>query len=1036
MNRFDDFTEVKRYWLSLFPEIHDMSELNNLIQEVSNQRMDDFEFNAGSKDEQLNLISLILEKLNTEKSKIDMSNIYINKFENLPFYKFYEPIINLYFDTFYEKLSRFNFIEDINDFVTEINVALINIIAKIGVRSLILETNIARMSERLKGKNGDERFSFYNKFLLKNSKYLEELYLTYPTLVELLCLKISHFYNYIIEILTNLENDWDDIISAFPQYEAELILKSINTGMGDEHKNGKSVARLNFTNNLKLMYKPRNLSIEVGFNELIEWIHKENIQNYIELQKLIIIKKNDYGWVEYVEHHSCKNIQEVQGFYKRIGELLFLLYSLDAVDFHHENLIACGTHPVLVDLETLLHPRIKSKKNYLSDSWKQAQKLIDESVLSVGFLPYFQISNDDLQNRLDVSGLGGEAEQISPFKTLKIINEKSDDIKIEWVNDRVQPQKNNPKLNGEIIYSDRFTIEIEDGFKTIYRWAMDNKDKYLIKIQELFSDAECRVILKPTRQYAQLLRVSYHPDFLREYVHRFILLHRIAVNVPEDQKKLIESELSDLKKGEVPYFTCLSDKRHIYNSDGCCFENFLPLKPLDVISTKIQNLGMDDIKFQTKLIDMSYQIKTCSYEKDATRILFNRIDNDDLQYNKKQWLNTAVEIGEYLLNISIIGYDKAKNRTWVSSSLDTVNESSVTITPVGDDLYNGNSGIALFLTYLGYITKDSRFELAAKEAMQSSIRFIENIQNDQKTPIGAFNGICGSLYTIFKMYHLLKDDSCAKYCIRYLEIIKSQIEKDMIFDLIGGSTGCLAVMLSIYENSDNEVIRNLAIDNANLCYLHLHNNKKLTTLGGISWGDDKLFLSSSGFAHGVSGTIAFLSKLMAITKDNNIKKTIDEALYFEQHLFSERHGNWYMNSKKEKVCYGWCHGAPGILASKVMIKKYHTETNILNVDLEMKLAFQTTISKCFGLNPSLCHGDLGQLDILLGASHMFKEFKLINGCNNTFNDFFDHVILKRWRQGVLRGTESVGLMNGLSGFGYALLRFYAPQSIPSVLMLE
>ena len=37
-------------------------------------------------------------------------------------------------------------------------------------------------------------------------------------------------------------------------------------------------------------------------------------------------------------------------FYERQGGYLALLYMLQATDFHHENLIAAGEHPVLLDL--------------------------------------------------------------------------------------------------------------------------------------------------------------------------------------------------------------------------------------------------------------------------------------------------------------------------------------------------------------------------------------------------------------------------------------------------------------------------------------------------------------------------------------------------------------------------------------------------------------------------------------------------------------------------------------------------------------
>jgi len=45
-------------------------------------------------------------------------------------------------------------------------------------------------------------------------------------------------------------------------------------------------------------------------------------------------------------------------------------------------------------------------------------------------------------------------------------------------------------------------------------------------------------------------------------------------------------------------------------------------------------------------------------------------------------------------------------------------------------------------------------------------------------------------------------------------------------------------------------------------------------------------------------------------------------------------------------------------------------------------------------------------------------------------------IKDRWKGKSFRGIDSYSLMVGLSGFGYSLLKFYAWDTIPSVLWLE
>ena len=44
---------------------------------------------------------------------------------------------------------------------------------------------------------------------------------------------------------------------------------------------------------------------------------------------------------------ACTAPEEIQRFYERQGGYLALLYVLQATDFHFENLIAAGEHPVL-----------------------------------------------------------------------------------------------------------------------------------------------------------------------------------------------------------------------------------------------------------------------------------------------------------------------------------------------------------------------------------------------------------------------------------------------------------------------------------------------------------------------------------------------------------------------------------------------------------------------------------------------------------------------------------------------------------------
>jgi len=83
----------------------------------------------------------------------------------------------------------------------------------------------------------------------------------------------------------------------------------------------------------------------------------------------------------------------------------------------------------------------------------------------------------------------------------------------------------------------------------------------------------------------------------------------------------------------------------------------------------------------------------------------------------------------------------------------------------------------------------------------------------------------------------------------------------------------------------------------------------------------------------------------------------------------------------------------------------------------------------------LCHGTMGNADILLTASQELNDVKL----EKKARDLVDIVLSQKktygWRFGLDPRAEMDGFMLGRTGIGYSLLRFKNPE-IPSVLALE
>jgi lantibiotic modifying enzyme len=103
----------------------------------------------------------------------------------------------------------------------------------------------------------------------------------------------------------------------------------------------------------EVMYKPRPLAVDVGFNALISRFNEES---RLPLRVARVADRGDHGWVEYIRTASCGTRRELADFYWRIGAILSLVHGLNGTDFHFQNRIAAGEQPVLVDLEALLYP--------------------------------------------------------------------------------------------------------------------------------------------------------------------------------------------------------------------------------------------------------------------------------------------------------------------------------------------------------------------------------------------------------------------------------------------------------------------------------------------------------------------------------------------------------------------------------------------------------------------------------------------------------------------------------------------------------
>ncbi|MFE7822049.1 type 2 lanthipeptide synthetase LanM family protein [Priestia megaterium] len=942
------------------------------------------------------------------------------------FFAFLKPFLKLAYGKLQQNIHQNEFVLSSNA-KHEVLFSLSEQLLKISIRTLILELNVARLSGKLVGETSEERYNYFNDVLLNDEDFVQAIYAEYPLLIRLLLTTSNRWAQNVGDIINCYCLDRKEISETLGINKNSHIA-SLKIGTGDLHKKGKSVAHLQLSDNKKIVYKPRPLDLDYNFQKLLEWFNSKEIK--FSLYQTKMVKKELYGWTEFIDFNTCTNEDEIIRFYHRMGNYLGLLYSINAVDFHYENIIAMGDQPILVDLEAIFHQDVVKFTG--ETAFDRSQKFIQESVLQIGLLPTNFFSNKDSKG-IDLSGIGGTEGQYFPNKVSTIDKNNSDEMTI--VKKRVQiPSSNNrPKLNEKYTDPYSYTGNIIAGFREVYSLLLNHQEEFNKKIHTLFSEVQTRQIIRQTKRYSDMLQIGNHPDFLRDGLDREMLVDKLWIDtlyVP-DLEKVLNSEREDILLGDVPIFTTKPGEPHIWDSTGKCIENFFKQDSLSICQRRINSLSVKDMEQQIEIIETSM----LSIKKPENRRISK--PNEDLFYPVEEYLNEAIKIGEYLQNKAIYGLNEGKKDVcWVGCNLIGDEEFEWKINPVGMNLYDGLGGIALFFGYLYKLTKREDFKETAKEAL---VPVLSSMKKPSYPNIGAFAGLTSDIYVLSHMSVLLEEPELLENAYTLLDLLEGEIDKDNQYDIIGGVSGTIIVLLDLYEHVG--IPRLLEI--AHKCGIHLSKNAvPAGNSGGIAWKGLSAENPLGGFAHGVSGIIVSLMKLQNHLKGSPFQDIIQGALLFERELFVPEKGNWYdLRSVKGQthkdlniLPTAWCHGAAGICLSRIMSMEYGYEDPLF--EEEINVALDTTIKSGFIKDHSLCHGDIGNIEILNYANRHLKSDSLTNQINKYQSRLLSEIKEGICWSGLPTLHETPGLMIGLSGIGLGLLKLYRPNQVPSVLKLD
>ncbi|MDX7985260.1 type 2 lantipeptide synthetase LanM family protein [Bacillus velezensis] len=894
-------------------------------------------------------------------------------------------------------------IETVTQSITDALYARLHIMV---MKCVILEVNIARKIEVLEGDTSEERFQYFMRQFNEDSEMRMEFFENYPVLSRLMTESTKNYLIITEELIERFLCDYEKIKDNF---EGEFTrLERTKMDLGDTHQNGRTVAILEFESGEKLVYKPRQILIYKCFESLLDWLNDRGLKHKLKAAKSLDCQT--YGWQEFVPFKECILKEEIRRFYYRQGVYTALFYVLGSSDFHAENIIANSEYPVPIDLETLFSQNLEMTKKLNFQS--QLAVELNDSVFSTLMLPLPSLEHSIID--FDLSALGAIENQVSEkIKSIRIEGEGTDEIRITRGPAKSGQYHNRPVLEGETLSPSDYITDLEEGFTDLYRLFLKHKNEFISDDGPLqpFGKAHVRQVFRPTHVYSEFLQNSLHPDYVQNGLDRVQLFDILWQIYKQSSKfeELVIYETKDLLRHDIPYFYFKLNSRDLYDSNGNLIPNFFTETGLEAVFKKVSQLNRIDLEKQKQYVRWSLVSMLGEVWRFPEKVLTFQERTEE---SSSSFTQEALEIGRLLVDRAITEENMEVN--WIGLNLN--DKAGLSVSVKGPDLYDGLIGYAMFLAYLSKETNNQEYEKMSRGAIQTVIRKVGNKPLNES--ISAFSGEGALIYGLVHLGLLWNDQELIKQAKVRLHYVCDIVRKEKSLDFSGGLAGFIVLCLNIFNEIRDYDYLNVALQAGDQLMIKMDDTAR-----------------KPGLAHGIAGYAWALGLLGEVSQDEKYQIEAQKLLVYENTFYDGSTGNWEESESKkksERKRVYWCHGAPGIALSRIMLKDI---INSKDIKEDIDVALKTLISEGGIESHCLCHGTMGNVDILLTAAKELNEELFMIQALELTKIALDQKKVHGWVHGLDPRAEMDGFMLGRTGIGYCLLRLKNP-SIPSVLALQ
>jgi type 2 lantibiotic biosynthesis protein LanM len=853
---------------------------------------------------------------------------------------------------------------------------------------------------------------------------LRQLLADKPVLLRLITAVTTQWLDTSVEFVTRLHSDRNRIRARLqPGAQNDRVI-GVDDGYSDAHRGGRTVLRVRFDDGRAVMYKPKDLRVDVAWHALLQRL---NIRAPVRLRAARVLACDGYGWMEFVEHRPCDDLAGCRRYFRRAGAWLALLHCFAATDIHHENLIAAGDHPVPIDLETLLQGDPGGEASTPAELADQAARaVIANSVTAVGLLPSYRRSDAGLhsaggmaaqwpqRNRVVWNALNTDA-----MRPLRVPADPPTPANLPWVG-----------VGAPATLTDHFD-DFLAGFVDYARFLRGVGDGDLFAG---FSGLPVRTVLRPTQFYAMLLERLTDDGRMADGVLWSVQADFGARLADWDRDEdpmwpIQRAERAALLDLNVPFFTTRTDDC-VIDGTGVVIAG-AGRSGLQRARERLSKLDDREISWQVAVIRQTCrELSGAPHDTPETP----SVPATGAPVSSAAFLAEADAVAGQIAEQAI---REGTGAAWIGSGW-LADSDVAQLSVLGPDLYNGTGGLAVFLAAHARTTGSGRSADLALAALAPVVGLVGSnrlAHVARVRGIGAATGIGSMIYGLTVVAGLLGDNEIRSYAVELAHRLGDElIATDRHLDVISGAAGAILALLRLHRDTGSEHV----LDRAVACGTHLLAQPRIGARGRRSWpcrtADGAVL---GGMSHGTSGFAYALSALAGRTGREDFVRAAGECLEFEQANFDGGEGDWCdRRTGRSHSSSQWCHGAVGIgLARLAMMKGDCAASAQSALDVERAL---TAAAAAFpGPTDTLCCGTLGAIELLREAGQRLGRTDL----DQRATEWHTAVLQARQLTGDYRWTAAlpsrfnVGLFRGLAGAGYTCLRAVDP-SLPNLLIWE